>query len=58
MSELDKRNSVLEDWLRTEVVAAYDAMKLDPTRGRTVADVRAALTVEHERAAKQPHRPL
>jgi hypothetical protein len=45
-------NSALEDWLRTEVIAAYDAMKRDPGRSRTVVDVRATLAAEHERTKR------
>lgn len=30
-----------ESWLRTEVVAAYDAIKADPSRGIPAEDVRA-----------------
>jgi hypothetical protein len=56
MSKRD--NPKLEAWLRTKVVAVYDAMKLDPARGRTVADVRAALVAEHKRAAKATNRSL
>jgi antitoxin ParD1/3/4 len=49
---LHARDRAMEEWLRTEVVASYDAMKLDPSRGRTVSDVRSALAAEHKRAAK------
>ncbi len=30
-----------EDWLRTEVAAAYDALKADPSRAIPAEDVRA-----------------
>jgi antitoxin ParD1/3/4 len=33
----------LDDWLRTEVVPALDAMKADPSRGRTPEQVRQHL---------------
>ena len=46
------RERALETWLRTEVVPIYDAMKEDPSRGHSVADVRAALDIEYERSRK------
>ncbi len=49
---LDARDRAVENWLRTEVVATYDAMKADPGRARSSSDVRAALALEHERAGK------
>lgn len=49
---LQARNRAVEDWLRREVAPAYDAMKTDPSRGRSVADVRATLAAEHRRATK------
>ena len=50
---LQARDRAVENWLRQEVVPAYDAMKTDPSRGRSVADVRASLAAEHERATKK-----
>lgn len=49
---LQARDRAVEHWLRQEVLPAYDAMKADPSRGRSVADVRAALAAEHEAADK------
>ena len=46
------RDKAVENWLRQEVAPAYDAMKADPSRGRSVADVRASLAAEHKRATK------
>jgi len=34
------RDRAVENWLRQEVVPAYDRMKADPSRGRSAADVR------------------
>jgi len=48
------RDRAVEDWLRQEVVPAYDRMKADPSRGRSAAEVRAALAAEHEQATKAP----
>lgn len=50
---LQARDRAVENWLRQEVVPAYDAMKADPSRGRSAADVRASLAAEHERATKK-----
>lgn len=49
---LQARDKAMEYWLRQEVAPAYDAMKADPTRGRSIADVRASLAAEHDRATK------
>lgn len=49
---LQARDKAVENWLRQEVAPAYDAMKADPSRGRSVADVRASLAAEHERTTK------
>ncbi|OAI23759.1 CopG family transcriptional regulator [Methylosinus sp. R-45379] len=46
------RDRAVENWLAQEVAPAYDRMKTDPSRGRSPADVRAALAAEHERATK------
>ena len=35
------------DWLRTEAVPVLEAMKADPSRGRTIEQVRARLAEEH-----------
>ena len=47
---LQARENALETWLRGEVVSAYDALKDDPSRARSLDDVRASLAAEHERA--------
>lgn len=48
------RDRAVEDWLRQEVIPAYDRMKADPSRGRSAAEVRATLAAEHEQATKAP----
>ena len=53
---LEDREQTLEQWLRTEVAAAYDAIKADPSRGLSLEEVRASLTATHSRleaAAKE-----
>lgn len=49
---LQARDRAIENWLRQEAVPAYDAMKADPLRGRSAANVRASLTADHERTTK------
>ena len=49
---LQARDKAAENWLRQEVVPAYDAMKADPSRGRSVAEVRASLAAEQKQATK------
>lgn len=49
---LQARERAVENWLRGEVAATYDAMKADPSRGSTSAEVLAAIDGEHDRATK------
>ena len=49
---LQARDKAAENWLRQEVVPAYDAMKANPSRGRSVAEVRASLAAEQKQATK------
>ena len=49
---LQARDKAMETWLLQEVATAYDAMKADPSRGRSTADVRASLAAAHKRATK------
>ena len=49
---LQARDRATEDWLRQEVVAAYDALKADPSRSRSIADVRKSLSTAHAAATK------
>ena len=44
------RDRAIEKWLQTEVAAAYDAVKADPTRGVSVDKVRARLAAQHQAA--------
>ena len=37
------RDRIVEDWLKTQVGAAYDALSADPSRALTVDKVRAHL---------------
>jgi putative addiction module CopG family antidote len=48
------RDQAVEQWLRTEVVAAYDALKGDPSRTVGARDMRARLAALHaERVAAE-----
>lgn len=40
---LSDREQSLEDWLRNEVMPAYDAYRADPSQGMTPDEVRASI---------------
>lgn len=40
------RDKALDNWLRTEVTAAYDELKADPSKGRSPDEVLASLKAE------------
>jgi antitoxin ParD1/3/4 len=50
---LQSRDKALESWLLREVVPAYDAMKADPLRGRSVGEVKASLAAAQESATRK-----
>jgi putative addiction module CopG family antidote len=52
---LGEREAALEDWLRTEGVARYDAYKRHP-RGRPAAKVFARVRQHHAKRSKRPGR--
>lgn len=45
------RDQAIEKWLRTEVVAAYDELKADPSRALTIEQVRTSLAAARRRRA-------
>jgi antitoxin ParD1/3/4 len=45
------RDRAVERWLREKVGPAYDALKADPTRAVSAAQIRARLASEHKRAS-------
>ena len=45
------RDRAVEQWLRGEVVAAYDKLKAEPSRVVSVDRVRARLAAEHKTAS-------
>lgn len=55
LRSLAARDRALEHWLRTEVAAAYDEMKADPSKALTVDQVRQSLTESrrHRAAARE-----
>lgn len=46
---LRDRDQALERWLRTEAVAALDALRADPSRGRSLEQVRETLAATRKR---------
>lgn len=45
------RDQAVEDWLRNDVAATYDALKADPSKAVSIGRVRARLAAEHKKAA-------
>ena len=45
------RDQAVEDWLRNDVAAAYDALKADPSKTVSSGRVRARLAAEHKKAS-------
>ena len=50
---LAEREKAVEHWLRTDVVAAYDALRADPARARSVAQVRDTLLKMRDPATQE-----
>ena len=48
---LQAREKALEAWLREEVVQAHDALRADPSRARSIDQVRASLAAERSKGA-------
>ena len=44
------RDRAMESWLREQVAPAFDRLKADPSRARSIKQVRARLVKEHKRA--------
>ncbi|HEX8240864.1 MAG TPA: type II toxin-antitoxin system ParD family antitoxin [Allosphingosinicella sp.] len=49
---LEDREQCVEQWLRTEVVQAYDELEADPAGGVSLDEVRESLAVLHERTVR------
>jgi putative addiction module CopG family antidote len=50
---LAAREKAVEDWLSGPVTEIFDAMKANPKRARSAADVRRALAGEHKRTGQK-----
>lgn len=44
------RDRAMESWLREQVAPAFDRLKADPSRARSIKQVRARLVKQHKRA--------
>jgi antitoxin ParD1/3/4 len=53
---LQKQETAVENWLRTEGVARYDAWHRNPD-GRPAAEVFATLRARHRKRASRPTKP-
>ena len=49
---LEDREQCVEQWLRTEVVQAYDELEADAASGLTLDEVRESLTATHDRTVR------
>jgi putative addiction module CopG family antidote len=49
---LDMHDRALEAWLQKDVAAAYDAIKADPARARSAAQVRSSLAAARKSALR------
>jgi len=47
------RDRAVEDWLRKDVAAAYDALKSNPSRAVAVGAVKARLAAAHAKVIKK-----
>jgi antitoxin ParD1/3/4 len=56
LDALRERDSTIERWLRDQVVPVYDAMRSDPGRAVSVAEVGAAIDARHADRVKRPKR--
>jgi len=56
LQALRERDSTVEHWLREEVVPVYDAMRSDPGRAVSTADVAAAIRDRHAERIKRTKR--
>lgn len=43
---LQAREKAIDNWLREDIAPIYDTMQADPSRARSIADVKAALAAE------------
>lgn len=43
---LQAREKAIETWLREDIASTYDAMQADPSRARSLTDIKTALAAE------------
>jgi putative addiction module CopG family antidote len=53
LRSLMARDRALEEWLRTDVVRAYEELRANPDSGIPLRQVREALAAHHQRAIKR-----
>jgi putative addiction module CopG family antidote len=53
LRSLVARDRALEEWLRTDVVHAYDELRANPKSGIPLREIRAALATQHQRAVRK-----
>jgi antitoxin ParD1/3/4 len=58
LNALRERDSLVERWLRDEVVPVYDAMRSDPGRAVSAAEVAAAIGARHSDRVKRSKRGI
>ncbi len=51
LRSLMARDLAVERWLKTEVAASYDEMQANPSRGISIAQMRAKLAEKHASAS-------
>ena len=51
---LQARDRAIEDWLRSDMVARYDALRAEPSRAVSVGRVEALLAAVHKKATAKP----
>jgi antitoxin ParD1/3/4 len=47
------RDRAIDDWLRRDVAAAFDALKAEPSRAGGIDAVKARLAVVHQKASSK-----
>ena len=53
LRSLMARDRALEEWLRTDVVRAYEGLRANPDSGVSISHVRARLAAEREKIKKK-----
>lgn len=48
------RDRAVDEWLQSDVAAAYDALKAEPSRAVSATQVKARLAAAHKRAITKP----